>query len=318
MMWGRNRKIRGVREWMRDGVAWIVATALRLARPAAVVAAVAALGFGTHTAWDRLHQSPQFRLADLTVEGNLDLTVEEIAAACGLVEGRTNVVLTTARSVREACETDARIRQAVVSVEPPARIRVKVMERRAELYAVLPDGLWAISPQGEIFAPVEASALRPLPILTGAADLLRDDPEPVKPPARAPAEEKRAYRAVVEAQRDRAEKRAILLREALSLARITTRDPVPGWRGQSLELSWDPVMGLTVAPLAGGLEARYGHAPFGMKHRRLKQALAFLEKPTVQLTHVFLDNEVRPNEVTVRRRTAPMAAAAGGIGEALP
>lgn len=317
-MWGRNRKIRGMRDWMRDGGAWIVAWALRLARPAAVFAALVVLGFGAYTAWDRLHRSPQFRLADLVVEGTRDLSDEEVAAACGLAVGRTNVVLTTQRAVREACEADPRIRQAVASVEPPGRIRIKVLERRAELYAALPGGLWAVSPMGEVFAPVDASSLRPLPILTGAADLLRDDPELVKPPSRAPAEEKRAYRAAVAAQMDRAEKRAALLREALSLARIATRDPVSAWVGQPLELAWDPMMGLTVVPLSGGLQARYGHAPFGMKHARLKRTLAFLEKPTVQVTHVFLDNEARPNEVTVRRRTAPMAAAVDGIGEARP
>ncbi len=318
MKWGRNRKIRNLSDWARDAGSWLTCFTLRIARPAAVVAGIVALAFCAFTGWDRLHQSPQFRLAEVVVEGAIDMSAEEVCAACGLVKGHTNVVLTTAESVRKTCEADPRIRQAIVSIEPPARIGVKVAERRQELYAALPDGLWAVSPVGEVFAPVDPAAMRPLPILTGAEALLQDDPELPQLGPKAPESERNAHRKAIKLQLVRAEKRREILGTALSLARIVTRDPVAAWAGESLELAWDPIMGLTVSPLAGGLEARYGYAPFGRKHARLKRALATVETPTEQVTHAFLDNEARPHEVTVRLRPAPVSAASEFILEALP
>lgn len=318
MMWGRNRKIRSPRQWVRDGVAWTVATGRGIARPAAGIAVVALLALAGWGAWNRLHQSPQFRLQELGVDGAVDMTAEQVAAACGLVPGDTNVVLATRGAIRETCVSDPRIRDAVVVVEPPARIRVAIRERRAELYAALPDGLWAVSPLGELYAPVDPDAMQALPVLTGAEELLRDDPEPVPPAPEATREEKLAYRLAVAQRETRAKQRAALLGEALSLARVVGRNPVAAWVGQPLALAYDAVMGFSVQPLAGGLAARFGHAPFGRKIVRLKQALEAVEGPQTIATYAYLDNEARPNEVTVRLQPAPEAAATEASLEALP
>lgn len=318
MMWGRNRKIRSPRQWVRDGVAWAAATGRRIARPAAAIAVVVLAALTGWTAWDRLQASPQFRLRELGVDGAVDMTAEQVAAACGLAPGHTNVVLATRGAIRETCVSDPRIRDAAVVVEPPARIRVTIRERRAELYAALPDGLWAVSPLGEIFAPVDPDAMRPLPVLTGAEELLRDDPEPVPPEPEATRDEKLAYRLAVAQREARATRRAALLAEALSLSRVVSRNPVAAWAGQPLALAYDPVMGFSVQPLAGGLAARFGHAPFGRKVVRLKQALEAVEGPQTIATHAYLDNEARPHEVTVRLQPAPEAAATEGTLEALP
>lgn len=313
MIWGRNRKIRSAREWVQDGlrgVAWLGARALR---PVALAGGVALLALGTHAGWTRLHQSPMFRLQHLVIEGNHEMSVEEVAAACELEPGITNVILTRGSQVRESCLVDPRIREARVEVEPPSRIRVAIRERVAELYAALPDGLWAVSALGEVFSPVVPEAFRPLPILTGAADLLHDHPEPAPLGPKPTLKDRIAYRNALESRRELDARRSLVLREALSLARVTNRANVPAWRGQALELAHDGIMGFSVRPLAGGMTARFGHAPFGRKATRLMRALVAVEGPTRTVSEAFLDNEARPNEVTVMLRQAPVAAAAGGL-----
>ncbi len=313
MTWGRNRKIRNAREWVRDslrGVAWL---AVRAVRPVVLVGGVALLALGAHEGWTRLHESPTFRLHQLVIEGNQEMSDEEVAVACELETGITNVLLTRGARVRESCLVDPRIRDARVEIEPPSRIRVTIRERVTELYAALPDGLWAVSPLGEIFAPVAPEAMRPLPILTGAADLLHDHPEPAPLGQKPTLKDRIAHRNAQELRRELEARRSLILREALSLARVTSRAPASAWRGQALELMHDGIMGFSVRPLNGGMTARFGHAPFGRKATRLNMALVAVEGPTRTVSEAFLDNEARPNEVTVMLRQAPVAAAAGGL-----
>ena len=273
-MWlarNRNRRLMDWRERLARARAETTRVAVAWWRRVAVVAAlVAAVTAGVH-AWRTLRQSDHFMLRDLGVTGQDRLAPAEVAAACGLEVGRTNLLFTTEETVTLACEADPRIRTAAVVIEPPSRADVRVEEQRAVMYAATEGGLWAVNVHGEAYAPADPAALDELPLLVGSG--LADESASLMDPQ--------------------------VLKDALSLVRTLAGDRSP-WLNQPLLLEWDPVLGFTVSAAGRGLRAAFGTAPFPHKFERLVAALDVATGRRMIVDEVRVDSDARPNAVTLR------------------
>jgi len=86
------------------------------------------------------------------------------------------------------------------------------------------------------------------------------------------------------------------------LKRTIARAPINQWRDSlALELEYHELLGFSVKEIGEEFLVRFGHAPFSRKNQRLHLALRYLEKRTTrEAKEVFVDNEVRPNEVAVQ------------------
>lgn len=283
-MWARNRKIMTFRQRLEAiryaGVqtgrhAW--QGVLRWWRAAAAVGGFLGAVVASAAGWQALMTAEHFRLARLDVT-TATLPAAEVAAICGIEPGATNVLFTSAGDVRERCEADPRVRRAVVIVELPDRIAIEVEEQVPVMYVATQFGLGMVNRYGELYATADVADLRELPLLVASGP-----------------------GAGLELSNE-------LLAHGLALAR-TVSSPESPWAGQGVLISYDADLGFRVSAAGRGLQARFGQAPFPRKLNRLVAALDAAADRMLVVNEAFLDNEVRPNEVTLR--LAPSGALAG-------
>jgi len=132
-------------------------------------------------------------------------------------------------------------------------------------------GLWAVNSWGEAFGIADPAELRPLPLLVGTE--FAADSDALADPA--------------------------LLKDALALVR-TVGAPSSPWQGLALVMDFDPDLGFGVTVPGRGLKARFGRPPFPRKLERLERALGVASDHALVVDEALLDNEARPNAVTLR------------------
>lgn len=275
-----NRRKMTLRERWNDVRATCIRVTLRWWKVCLAVAAIGALTFFGSSVYRTLKYSSHFRLARISVSGNRVLPSTEIAAICGLREGRTNVLFSSADDIRETCTADPRIRHAVVRLVPPDAAEVIVEEQSTALYAATDSGLWSVNDYGEAWGPADPADLHDLPLLLSTAMIA----------------------AVGEGEGDGGvdeDDSEAVLREAMSLARTVGMRGSP-WSDQSLLLAFDPDLGFSVTSAGRGLRAHFGRAPFVRKLERLVEALDIAARDALVVEEAYLDNESKPNEVTFR------------------
>jgi hypothetical protein len=269
--------------------------------------------YGGYRAWDKLQHSEDCMLHDLRITGNRAMMVEEIAAACGLEVGRTNVFFARESEISNACLNDVRIREVEVLIEPPSRIEVRVDEHEPVLYVQTDHGMWWANEAGELIAPTEPEDWRALPLLKGAsAEMIPWQEQEFEGRMRTRADAMAREQANRKARETAEARRSALLRDALALARTVDTMGSP-WFGGPINLEYNPVLGFSVSGRSGSLKARFGKPPFEMKLTRLNEALQEALERRMVISEAFLDNTARPNEITLLRDTAGELAAAGAI-----
>ena len=273
----RRKHVPLAERWMGLKAA-VTGVVRRTWRIAAVTVGVVTLVGGGLAAWHRDSTRDHFQLQRIEVTGAASLPVEEIAATCGLVRGRTNLLFESASIIRNTCEADLRLRRATVEIEPPDLVRVAVEEQSPALYVATEHGLWAVNPYGEAYAPADMADLHDLPLLVGSASAPATDGTP--------------------------------FRDALALVR-TVDVPVSPWVGQSLMLEYDDDLGFEVSASGRGLRARFGQGPFVRKFERLVEALDVAARQLLVVEQAWLDNAARPNAVTLRIALSGPLAQAG-------
>lgn len=234
--------------------------------------------------------SEAFAVAEIELEGHVRLTREEILEQAGLAVG-ANVFDRSPEEAEAALAGHPWIAEATVTRRLPGSYRVEVRERRAVALLALGD-VFLVSEDGAVFKPVEEGDPIDLPVITGI--------------------ERERFR------RDRAFRTSIVL-EAVALlhdyrgAGLREREPIG-----ELHVERDDGLSLYV-----GVDATYvrlGHGPFRAKLQRLRTVLDELAERGARARYVYLDNERRPDRVTVRVRDddAPSAAADAAVEPAPP
>lgn len=272
----------------------------RLRRPAELAlraALVIAVGVGA-VALGRLVErhvrtAPAFEVTEIALEGHVRLTREEILETAGLAIGN-NVFDMGPEDAQEALSQHPWIAEATVRRRLPGSYTIEVRERRAVALLALGD-VFLVSEDGAVFKQVEDGDPIDLPVITGV--------------------ERERF------QRDRGFRTSILL-EAVALlhdyrsAGLREREPIG-------ELHVERDDGLSLYIGADPTYVRLGRGPFRSKLQRLRTVLEELGERGARAEYVYLDNERRPDRVTVRIRededsTESAAAEAPASEEAAP
>lgn len=267
------------RPTLRERLGGVRALGARLRRPVELFVRgvlVIAVGVGA-VALGRLVErhvrtSPAFAVREIEVDGHVRLTREEILDAAGIELGR-NVFEVAQEDAERRLAAHPWIAEAHVRRRLPGTYRIEVRERRAVALLVLGD-VFLVAEDGAVFKRAEEGDPIDLPVITGV------DRERFT--------------------RDRGFRTSVLL-EAVALlsdyrgAGLFRREPIG-------ELHVEPDDGLSLYVGEDATYVRLGHAPFRGKLRRLRTVLDELAQRSARAAYVYLDNERRPDRVTVRVR----------------
>lgn len=255
----------------------------RMARAALViVVGVGALALG-RLVERHVRTSPAFAVREIALEGNVRLTREELLAAAGLGLEQ-NVFDVAPEEAERRLGEHPWVSEAQVRRRLPGSYALEVRERRAVALLVLGD-VFLVAEDGAVFKVAEDGDPVDLPVITGV--------------------ERERF------TRDRAFRTSVLL-EAVALlhdyrgAGLWSREPIG-------ELHVERDDGLSLYLGEDATYVRLGHGPFREKLRRLRTVMDELGERGARAAYVYLDNERRPDRVTVRVREpgeAPSAAAA--------
>ncbi|MCB9597966.1 MAG: FtsQ-type POTRA domain-containing protein [Sandaracinaceae bacterium] len=251
----------------------------RLRRPAELTLralVVVAIGAGA-VALGRLVErhvrtSAAFEVTSIDLEGHVRLSREEVLARAGLALG-ANVFDVAPEDAEAALLEHPWIEEASVTRRLPGSYTIEVRERRPVALLALGD-VFLVSENGAVFKAVEDDDPIDLPVITG-----------------------------IERERfthDRVYRTSILL-EAVALlhdyrgAGLARREPIG-------EVHVERDDGLSLYIGGDATYVRLGHGPFREKLGRLRTVLDELGGRGARAEYVYLDNERRPDRVTVRVR----------------
>ncbi len=229
-----------------------------------------------------VHSSPSFATQVIEVHGGSHLSHDEIVHAAGLALGK-NVFEVSPAQAEEALLREPWIGSATVRRHLPATYTIEVQERRAigllaldstEPPSALGSQLYLVADDGFAFKPLGPGDPSDLPVVTGL------DPD--------------------EVQRDRRGSAGALVAAVALLhdyedAGLIRKNPV-----SEIHVEDDGTLSLYV----GGepTYVRLGKPPFRSKLLRLREVFSELKKQEARAAYVYLDNERRPDRVTVRLR----------------
>jgi cell division protein FtsQ len=253
------------------------ALARRMQRPAtAILHIVAVLAVGVGALWlgrqveRHVRTSEAFAIVRLDVEGHVRLTRHEVLAHAGLDLGQNAFD----RGPEEA-ETRLRahpwVAEATVRRRLPGAFEISLREHRAAAMLLL-ERPYLVSEEGEVFKPVEHGDPVDLPVIGGVVTrrFALDRP----------------YRTSILLE-------AIALLHEYRSAGLAEREPI----GQ-VQVEDDG--GLTLYVSDTPIHLRLGHGPYRRKLARFRRILDELEARGARPAYVYLDNERRPDRVTVR------------------
>jgi cell division protein FtsQ len=281
----------------RRSIPWR-AWAERLRRPAlltlrtlSVVAALCGAVAVGRLVQHHLTTAPAFAIDTVDVRGLARLSRSELLAAAGIDLG-TNVFAKSPEEVRARLLAHPWIAAATVARKLPSRFDIEVREREPVALLLVeacpepvaatsqdpacddPSSLYLVSDEATVFKRLEGQDPADLPVITGFdKKRLAEDRE--------------------------AEQR--LLKEAAAL--------LSEYRGAGLykrlpigEIHVEPGGGFSLYVGDDLTHVRLGVPPFPQKLRRMKKVFDRLEREKTSAEYVYLDNELRPDRVTVRLR----------------
>jgi cell division protein FtsQ len=296
---GKSKSGSGLRVSERAGSAWagLKGLALWARRPALItlrvlglVASVAGLVAVGRLLQHHLTTSPAFAIDAIELKGLSRIDRAELLEAAGIDVGK-NVFSESPESVRGRLLKHPWIARAEVSRRLPGRFEISVQEREAAALLLVescderagqstdpscddPSSLYLVSDEGHVFKRLEGEDPVDLPVITGV-DRLRfgSDPE---------------FRKGVLVQ-------AVALLSEYRSAGLLRRLPIG-------EIHIEPNDALSIYVGEELTLVRLGHSPFDQKLRRMKKVFDRLERERASAEYVYLDNERRPDRVTVRLR----------------
>ncbi|MCO4761581.1 MAG: FtsQ-type POTRA domain-containing protein [Myxococcales bacterium] len=231
-------------------------------------------------------RTKQFKVRAFEVDGALRTEESELIAASGLAVGAPLLGVST-QQVKVAIEELPWISHAIVRIEMPGTVHVRVSEHVPA--AMVVDGaVVLVDAGGNFIKSLDLGASHELPVITGISlKMLRWD-----------------GKAKDAAGRAKAAHRALARRTLTRLLSVVLR-----WRETSVaqrfpigEVSWDPVLGVTVMSARDASEVRIGHRDGEDLSRviaQLDRLLGALEKRGERLRYVLMDDASRPERAIV-------------------
>ena len=235
----------------------------------------ASLGVGW-SAWHYALSSPRFSVREVQWQGLQVLKKPELLAVAGVEMGMNTFSIELQRS-QQALANHRWVREAKVTRELPAVLRIEVSEHEALALLVLDKQLHLVSAEGEVFSARQAGDPYDLPVVTGltAEDFARD--------------------------RERATEH---LRRALTLLAQYSRHAMAKiWYPEEVHLAPDRRVSLVVGREGVMLRlGREGPAGWDTKLTQAGQVLHTLHRRDQLPRVVFLDNDAHPERVVARVR----------------
>ena len=219
-----------------------------------------------------LETAPAFATSSIEIAGATQLSKADIGRIAGLAIGK-NVFQVSAEQATDKLRAEPWIEDASVQRRLPGTYRVQVKERRA--LAVFAAGdLWLIGEDGSAFKQLGPRDPGDLPLITGIE--------------------------LASIEHDRHAAASILL-QAVGLLReyaesgLAKREPLS-------EVHVEPDDSLSAYVGADGTYVRFGKPPYRTKLKRLREVFGQLAAQKTRAKYVYLDNERRPDRVTVKLR----------------
>jgi len=216
--------------------------------------------------------SSAFAVTEIGLEGHVRLTRAQVLERAGLAID-ANVFDVGPEEAEAALLEHPWIAEANVTRRLPGTYTVAIRERRAVALLALGE-VFLVSESGAVFKQVEGDDPIDLPVITGIerARFTRD----------------RAYRTSIILE-------AVALLHDYRNAGLDRREPIG-----ELHVERDDGLSLYIGDDA--TYVRLGHGPFREKLGRLRTVLDELGDRGARAAYVYLDNERRPDRVTVRVR----------------
>lgn len=253
---------------------------LGVLRIVASMAFVAGLVGGGYLIYRHASASSYFAATDIRVSGNRTVTAVEIVEAAQLT-GEPNLFQVDAVLSREQLLAHPWIADARISTRLPRTVSIEVVERRAAATLVL-EVPYLVDESGEVFKRFTSGDAVVAPLVTGFE---REDFSSDKAMA---------------GQR---------LRDALDLSRRYRKSSLEQ-TAPLAEVHREPDGGFSLVIGDDGVYVRLGRGPFRHKLQRLATLLSRLQRDGRAPAVVYLDNEVRPDRITVTPRPLPGESAA--------
>lgn len=254
---------------------------------------------------DYLGRTQRFVVGEVAVDGQVRVGRDDIVAATGVSPGAPLMSLSLAE-VQARVEGLPWVRRAHVRRELPNIVHVAVEEHVA--VAILAGApMWFVDYRGRLIKPVADDEDDDLPLMTGVdASLLDQLPSAAAQPGAdgslKPSEgedddpERQARRRIAKGAID----------ALLRVQRAHEAHPV-ALRFPLSELSWDPVLGITLISAADGAELRIGRDLLDEPARaltRLSRVMTRLASRDERLRYLLLDDPERPERGVMA--TAPL------------
>lgn len=240
-----------------------------------MVAVTGATVFSGFAAYRHATTSDYFAVVEFEVVGLRRLTRDEMLGAAGLVSG-TNVFKIDIEKSRMALVAHPWIGEAAVRRKLPRTVEITVVERRA-VATILFDVPYLVDDSGEVFKRWVRGDPAPAPMLTGfSRGQFISDPDAVEEAIRDGIDLARRYRSTG-------------LERTAPLGEICYEES----GAISLTLGGEQVY------------VKFGRGPYRVKLKRLATLMGQLRRDGHQPAVIFLDNDVRPDRVTVKLKTQP-------------
>jgi cell division protein FtsQ len=264
---------------------------LSLLRGVSLIAALAGAVAIGRLVQQHLTTSQAFAIDTVDIHGLVRMTRPELLAAAGVDVG-TNVFAKSPEEVRARLLQHPWIAAATVHRKLPGRFEIDIREREAAALLVVescpegaaptpqdescddPSSLYLVSDEATVFKRLEGQDPADLPVITGV--------------------NKKRLAADREAQ-------ARLLKESVAL--------LSEYRGAGLfkrlpigEIHIEPTGGISLYVGDDLTHVRLGAPPYAHKLKRMKKVFDRLERERASAEYVYLDNDLRPDRVTVRLR----------------
>lgn len=219
-----------------------------------------------------LETAPGFATSTIEITGAQQLSKAEIERIAGLAMGR-NVFKVSAEEAQAKLMAEPWIENATVQRRLPGTYRIQVKERKA--LALLAAGdLYLVDQDGYAFKQLGPGDPADLPLITGI-DL-----------------------ASIEHDRHAA---ATTLLQAVAFLKEYAESGLPRRETISeIHVEADDTLSAYVG--SDGTYVRLGKAPFRTKLRRLREVFGQLATQHARARYVYLDNERRPDRITVKLR----------------
>jgi cell division protein FtsQ len=253
-------------------LAWVRQAALWLAHLVAAAAVVVVLLAAGRQVERYLRTSPAFATTDIEVKGVEHLSQADVERIAGLGVGK-NVFDVGPELAAERLRAEPWIASASVRRRLPGSYRIEVQERHA-LALLSAGGLYLVGEDGAAFKQLGEGDPADLPVITGIE------------PAAIEHDKHAAAAQLVNA--------VGLVREYDELG-LSRREVI-----SEVHVEQDGTLSCYVGRDA--VYVRLGVAPYRSKLRRLREVLSELASQTARASYVYLDNERRPDRVTVKLR----------------